>query len=308
MDTVDTRISIYKLEVLYWVVTDASVTKAAARLHVAQPVVTGHIRSLERQLGVRLFDRVGRKLRLTTPGQAAFEWARDVVLRTREAAALIESLTGPAEEIVTVASTTVAATNILPDVVVHFRQRHPDVVIRVQSLSAEGALAAVRSAECDFGVIGYLDTLGVGADLVADWLGNEDLVLVAAPERDDLPDSIDLAQLDLLPFVCTPGGSSRRQAIDTQLGAAGVSTRRIVLEMAHTESIKNAVRGDVGVALLARSSVAPELARGELREIQVRGARLTHSLHLVWRHSHQLTLSQRELVVAVMAAFRELRS
>src|SRR6266487_757938 len=82
--SLDLRISLHKLDVLSRVVQLGGVSRAAEDLFVAQPVVTSHIRSLERRLDVVLFYREGRQFHLTDAGQIVHAWAQDVLTRTRE--------------------------------------------------------------------------------------------------------------------------------------------------------------------------------------------------------------------------------
>ncbi|WP_181784742.1 LysR family transcriptional regulator, partial [Pseudonocardia pini] len=239
----DNRMSLYKLEVLLLVVDERSVTAAARRLHVSQPVVTGHLRGLERQFGAQLFTRVGRGLEPTPAGHIAIGLARDVLARAREAQRDLDTLFAETARTVAVASTTAVAGNVLPDVVVTFRESRPDTVIRVRSMDVDEVVAAVRSGESDVGLASYLDP-DDAAGLDVEWLGDEDIVLITSP--DEPRDSVGLAELGGLPFVCTPGGSARRRSLDQQLAAFGVPQRRVVVEMSEREGILDAVRRGAG--------------------------------------------------------------
>ena len=88
----DTRITLYKLEVFDLVVELGSVSRAADQLFVSQPVVTAHIRSLEQRIGGRLFYRKGRQLVLTEAGRAVHAWARDVLTHTHELSRHLDGL------------------------------------------------------------------------------------------------------------------------------------------------------------------------------------------------------------------------
>lgn len=295
----DIRISVYKLDVLCRAVEFGSVTRAAASLGVAQPVVTGHIRSLEERLGVKLFARSGRSLRLTEAGEVAYAWAHDVVARTREAEVVLDSMAGVARDGITLAACSSSSTYLLPDVVLRFGQQEPAAHVQMRALTTELAVRSVFEGSSDFAIVSYLDGLFELPDVAVEHLREEDLVLVASPDHPLEDGPVPAAALADLTFICTPGGSARRHVLDRQLADLGVPSRRIAIELGHSEPIKTAVRRGVGVALLARVSVAPELAAGTLREIPIADAVFSFRFDLITRRDARLTRLQRELIRAI---------
>jgi DNA-binding transcriptional LysR family regulator len=304
IDAMDTRISLYKLEVFCRVVESDTVTAAAESIGVAQPVVTGHLRSIERRLGVKLFDRVGRRLELTDAGRVVYDWARDVGERTREAGEVIDRLAGAVREPVTIAACTGSSTYLLPSLVVRFGETRPGADVQLRSLSSERVVAAVREGSCDFGVASYLDVVDVGPDLERRHLLEEDLVLVAGAGHEPLGSEIAAEELGDLSFVCTPRGSARRRTIDAHVSRLGLPPRRIVVELGQGEAVKAAVRQGVGVALLTRGSVAADLEAGLLREVAVRGPRLTFHYDVLLRRGRRLTAAQRALLATIEESVR----
>lgn len=84
MRLLGSELTLHKLEVLHTVAQLESVSRAAERLGIAQPVVTSHIRSIERKLGVKLTQRRGRNIAFTDEGMRVLTWADEIVTRTRE--------------------------------------------------------------------------------------------------------------------------------------------------------------------------------------------------------------------------------
>jgi DNA-binding transcriptional LysR family regulator len=301
---VDLRISLYKLSVFCRVVELGSMTRAAESLGVAQPVVTGHIRSLERRLDTKLFARSGRGVELTETGHIAHRWARDVVGRTREVEAVFDALTDRVDNTVTIVSSPAPATYVLPNILMRFREDHPDAVVRLKLLPTELGTRAVADGECDFAVLAHSVGDEASAGLEAVPLRHEDEVLVAAPDYPDAGDEVTLEQLAELPFICTPEGTPRRRLLDGRLREAGATDRAIVIEFGHTEPIKEAVARGLGVAFLSRSSVAPELESGALREIVVQDLALSFPLEILFRPERRFTQLQSALLDAVRDALR----
>src|SRR4051794_16846906 len=117
-----------QLEYFVTVAEEASFTKAAARLHVAQPGVSAQIRQLERELGQPLLDRSGRAVRLTDVGAAVLPHARAALGAVASARLTVDELTGLLRGRVSVGMLTACALGV-PDMLADFHERHPAVEI-----------------------------------------------------------------------------------------------------------------------------------------------------------------------------------
>jgi LysR family transcriptional regulator, low CO2-responsive transcriptional regulator len=286
----DTRITIYKLEVLCEVVAVGSVTRAAARLGVAQPVVTAHLRSLESRLGAKLVQRDGRGIALTHAGEIAHRWASQVVAETRHVETLLEALTRDGAESLSVTTGINGASNGIAHAVVRFQVEHPGTRLELAVLPTEQAVDAVVARDSDFAVVSYLAGLTLDPALQVQRLAEDELILVAAPglaanTLDRL--SVTAAQLAEIPFVCTRRGTTRRPLIDAALLERGIEERRIIMEVRSETAFHGAVRDGLGFALLSRRSMVDMLERGDLVEIEMPGGAIPLGIDLVSRRDLQ---------------------
>ena len=151
--------TLHKLELFCLVCELQSVTRVADRMRVAQPVVTAHIRFLEEKLGVRLFERSGRRLALTPAGKRVYTWASDVITRTRELERELDlSVDREAGNAIVAASMTVAS-YVLPPLFATFRRRHPNGGITVQISNPQLVTAAVPVISASaFSILGTMST------------------------------------------------------------------------------------------------------------------------------------------------------
>jgi DNA-binding transcriptional LysR family regulator len=285
---VDTRITLYKLEVLCKVVEQDSVTRAAASLHVTQPVVTAHIRSLETRLGVKLFARHGRSLALTPAGQVAYRWASDVVRSTYEVGIQLDELAAEQQERVAV----VVSIGAHPDVsslVVNFQVGHPSATVNLLQLPTEQAVCGVSDRSFDFALVLYCQGAELDPSLRVERLREDEVILVTSAATTEPSAPVKPEELADLPFVCTPAGSARRRFIDTWLRDHGVGERRIVMEIRPEGTLHAAIRDGLGFALLSRSSVTAALAKGDLREVPMSAGNFPIGLDLISRHDLELS-------------------
>ena len=299
---IDDRINIQKLQVFDCVVSLGGISRAADQMKVAQPVVTEHIQSLERRLGARLFEREGRRLVLTEAGRAAHEWCTDVLRRTREFDRELQGLADGLRGSIVIGTSMSTGSYELPPLLSAFGRRYPDVRIRVDVTGAEHAIEATMTGRNDLSVVA-VESPPALASLVSEQIGTDEVVLVAPPRGVTGEQMLTIKELAALPFVEAQGGSLRRIFIDSQFEAAGLPSRRVVMEFGHPEAIKTAVANAVGVACLFRSAVRRELENGELRELAVQGMHIAAPVWLVHRRNRTLSPVHTELMGQIRAYF-----
>lgn len=287
--------TLHKLEIFCLVCELQSVTRVAERMLVAQPVITAHLRFLEDKLGVRLFERSGRRLVLTAAGRRVYVWANDVMTRTRELERELDlSADGELGNAIVSASMT-AASYVLPPLFSSFRQAHPNGGITLLVSNPQLVTAAVRDGSCDFGVC-ILDPRHDVDGLNVELLWTERLVLIAAAESTLAGHVATLEQIGELPFVSSPRNQVRREIEEDALRAHGIVDRQVVLEFGHPEAMKQAVRAHAGVAFVMETSVRDECERGLLRRIETPGLDLPVPVFLVSRRDKSFSDFQSKLM------------
>ncbi|WP_029008222.1 LysR family transcriptional regulator [Azospirillum halopraeferens] len=304
MRSLVSQISIHKLEVLCLVAELGSVSRAAERLGIAQPVVSAHIKALSDKLGAPLTARNGRRVSLTDEGRRVYRWAREMVSRTRELEReMAETHRGVVGKASVGASMTLGS-YVLPGLITDFHRRVPKGEISVRVTTPMLATDAVHAGDCDFAFT-ILDPRHETAGLVVDRIADERLVLVASDRTGLHGGSLRPDELAALPFVTAQSGTPRREIEEAALSRFGVRRSRIVMEFGHAEAIKQAVRAGAGLAFLFRSSVRDELASGALAEIVTAGMELTVPVYQVRRRGKRLSRFQVALMRHLALALRD---
>ncbi|MFQ6394047.1 LysR family transcriptional regulator [Nocardia sp. KC 131] len=263
------------------VVEEANFTRAAARLHLAQPGLSAQIRQLERELGQQLLDRSGRSVTLTEVGAAVLSHARAALAATELVTQTVDEFTGLLRGHVRVGaiSGTAAEEFDISSALADFHDDHPQVGISLTEDTSERMLAAVRHGELDIALVGL-----TGADLDAD-LGVEvvlDTSIVAAaaldaPERTEIP----LGDLRDHPLICLPRGTGIRGVFDRACAAAGFEPDVTFEAAAPPLLLRLASRG-LGIAVVP-ALTAEEAAAFGVRVLPITEPRLHGKLALTWR-------------------------
>ncbi|WP_286902387.1 LysR family transcriptional regulator [Vreelandella sedimenti] len=298
------QLSIHKLEVFCMVAELKSISRAAERLNIAQPVVSAHLKSLADKLGVSLTERSGRRIALTEEGERVYQWAHDVVIRTheleREIADTQSGLAGKAK----VGASMTLGSYVLPSIIASIRQRYPQGEISVQVTTPILATDAVLQGECDFAFT-ILDPRHEIAGLEVQRVRDEQLILVASNDYGPKKKSVSLEELAELPFVTAQLRTPRREIEEHLLMEFGVSRNQIVMEFGHAEAIKQAVRAGAGVAFLFLSSVNDELASGLLKRLDTSGMELRVPVYLVRRKNKNLAKFQSMMLDEITRALSD---
>jgi LysR family transcriptional regulator, transcription activator of glutamate synthase operon len=229
-----------------------SFTRAAQRLHVAQPAVSAQIRRLEAELGMPLLERTTRRVALTHAGELFLARVRQVLAQVDGARADLAELRAVLRGQVRIGATQVAGSLDLPMALAQFRRRYPGVSLALHSGLIAKLLGMLNAGTVDLVVGPVHDDLP--AAYHARPLVSESLVLVT-PAGHPLAacQGTTLAAARGEPFVCL-AADSRLHAILTGAAAAEGFTPRIEFETYSPASIRELVAAGLGVALLARSA------------------------------------------------------
>lgn len=289
------QVSIYKLEVFCLVAELNSVSRAAERLGIAQPVVSSHLKSLAEKLEAQLMHRQGRRLVLTEVGERVHRWAGEVVSHTRELERELSDRQRGVRGTATVGASMTLGSYVLPAMIAGFHRAYPKGHVSVRVTTPKLATDAVHSGECDFAftiLAPRHETAGLDLEQVAE----EPLILVAGPKMGIATGGVSLSEVADLPFVSAQANTPRREIEEFLLSGYGVRRRRIEMEFGHAEALKQAVRADEVVSFLFRASVEDELASGALREIQTQGMALAVPVYQVKRRGKTLSHFQASLM------------
>jgi len=238
-----------------------SFNKAAGRLHYAQSSISAQIHGLEEELGVQLFDRLGKKVQLTETGARLLKYADKILDLVDETHSQMTTDMEPAGSL-TVRVPESFAVHRLPQVIGEFHSRFPGVQLNFITCAHEGLEKDLRKGITD---LAFLLAESVSAsDLMVETLGFETIVLVAAPHhplgaKRTLHTSDLAGQTILLSRVDCSYRKVFEQILD-QEGVRGVKK----LEFYSVEVIKRCVMAAVGIAVLPEIAVAAEAARKEV--------------------------------------------
>ena len=279
-----------QLQYLVAVAEEGSFTRAAGRVHVAQPGISAQVRRLERELGQELLDRTGRAVRPTAAGEAVLPYARAALAAVEGARTAIDEIAGLVRGRVSVGTVIGCGAVGLPEVLAGFHRTHRGVELTLSEGNSDQLLAEVLSGELDMALVGLATPAGPGIDTQV--VVDEELVLGVGPDDPwHSATGVAVAELRGRTLVSLPPGTGVRTALDAVCRTSGF-TPRIGFESADLGVVAELAAGGLGAALLPASvaSAVPGLRSVPLEPTP------RSSLALSWRTGGPSSPAGRALV------------
>jgi DNA-binding transcriptional LysR family regulator len=264
-------------------------SRAADELHVAQPAISQQIRVLEKELGVRLFDRVGGRVALTRAGEALLPHARHILAAVEAARQEVDELGTLSRGTASLGAPPSVSTHLLPDLLTRFRRQYPALEVTLREAGTEMLLKLIEAGQLDL-AIAATDRLPPVVEQQA-FLEEHYVLAVSAHHRLARGQSVSLSDLSAEPFILFPDSYKLREVTLQACRAAGFEPR-VALDGGSMQSALEFVAGGLGVALV------PELALRRARGIhglRVADQDLSRRLGVVWRKGHYLSPAARAL-------------
>lgn len=271
------RYTLRQLEIFVAVCRLESVSKAADHLCLSQSATSTSLGELERQFGIKLFDRIGKSLSINNAGKKLLPQALELIDRAKE----IESeLSGYAVFGDMHIGATLTIGNYLTNLLVaKFLQNFPESRIKLQVQNTETIIKKVLTHELDLGMIeGDCDH----PDLkIQPWIADE-LVIFCGPNH-PLINTKNVSLEDLLKesWVLREKGSGTRETFD-RVFENELSQIDIKLELEHTEAIKRAVESSIGIGCISRLALKNELETGSLVALEIENLKLDRFFNFLW--------------------------
>ena len=257
-----------------------NITAAASELMLSQPAVSLQLKSLERDLGLPLFQRGGPKLLLTDAGEVLYRAAASILFAKDEAERAIGELRDGTKGRLIVGAGTTGGMYVLPRILQAYTERWPGTEIVMQVGTTDQLLDRLLQNGLDLAIVGgpIEDRRFKSETICADAL-----VLIAAPTHPIVTlDAVTLKDLGGVAFIVPEVGSRTRQLVERRLREVGVPMR-IAMQMPGTEGVKRAVEAGLGIGIVSRYAVEAEIATGVLRSLPIAGFSLTRPVSMVYR-------------------------
>jgi DNA-binding transcriptional LysR family regulator len=290
-------LSLDQLYTFIEVVERGSFSAAADRLQLSQPAVSLQIRQLEKRLGVRLIERVGRRARPTPAGAELLVHARTIAEAVSVAQHSLAPYVTGAMGRVRIGTGATAGIHFLPPVIRDLRRRFPALEVIIATGNASDIVRRLDENTLDLGLV-TLPVTGRMFDVTP--LIEDEFVALSSLDGTTLPRTVTAEIVARHPIILYEPGAQTRQIVDEWLSAAGFAIRP-TMELGSVEAMKEMVREGLGCGVVPRMAVDGPNRDPTLR-IHSLKPRLTRKIGLVIRRDKPLHRGLREMIAALRRA------
>lgn len=272
------HVTFRQMQVFVAVAREGTVVAAARRLSLSQSATSQALSDLERQLGIDLFERLGRRLRLNDLGRHLLPRAERLLDGMAEFVAAAQEPEGDLQGTLNISASTTIGTYLLPPLAGHFSNQHPGVDLRLRLRNTGEVITDLLRFDAD---IGMIEGQCHESRLTSEAWCQDQLVIVCSPLHPLSGKTwLDDADLAATPWILREAGSGTREIFEAAV-LHRVERLQVRMELSQHEAIKQAVKAGFGLGCLSRLSVAGELERGELVALES-GLELSRMFSLLW--------------------------
>lgn len=272
---------LHQIEIFCSIVKYRSFSRAAEALFLTQPTLSGHMKNLEAELGVKLLDRLGKRALSTEAGDILYRHGTRLLEERDRAKQEIEKLTGRISGVLTIGGSTIPGAYLLPPLISAFRKKNPAISVQMSIDDTARITEAVLDGSLCIGV--------VGARLSEPQLEvhpfETDELVVAVPRRHRWAGKrvITLDELKAEPFILREQGSGTRRIMEDRLEKVGFSIADLDIAaiVGSSDAVRQSVKAGLGISILSNRALRDDIEAARLAAVRISGIRMERHFYVI---------------------------
>ncbi len=279
------HLTLRQLQVFEAAATNLNFSLTAKQLFLSQPAVSMQIKQLEENVGLPLFEHIGKKVFLTEAGRELFQYSRNITQQLAEMKSVFDEMKGVGHGKLTL-SVVNTANYFTPQLLARFCQRYPNINVNLHVANRDAVLKQLADNSTDLAILGQPPD---GLDISAESFLDNPLVVIAAIDHPLAKlKRIKFARLADETFLSREPGSGTRSAMERVFAQHKIQPR-ISMEMETNEAIKQAVQAGMGLGILSYHSIELELETRRLAMLNVEHFPLLRHWFIAHRSNKRLS-------------------
>ncbi|MEG6613945.1 LysR substrate-binding domain-containing protein [Pseudoclostridium thermosuccinogenes] len=279
------------LKIFVTVCETGSTTAAGEKLHIAQPSISLAISELESYYGIKLFDRIAKRLHITEIGKSFLQYATHIVGLFEDMEKEIKNfdVTG----LIRIGASITIGNNLLPKYITEFKQMHPQMDIKVIIDNSEKIQQYILSNQID---IGLIEGIVHSSYIIENKFRDDELVMICGNDHHFANQkNIEISKLQSESFILREAGSAGREIFDSTMTSYGIKILP-AWESTSTQAIIRAVQANLGISVLPYLMVKDSLERKEISQFQLSGIRFKRNFSVIYHQNKFLTKSAKDFI------------
>jgi len=275
-----------RLRVFHEVAMRLNMTEAANSLFISQPAISQTIRELEDDFGVKLFDRIGKKLFLTYEGDIFLTFVRRILNLYDDCSKTMRDLGQLTKGKLRIGASTTIGIYVLPDIIGKFSQIHPDMEISIAIENTKIISEMILQNKIDFA---FVEGPVKSEEIIDADFANDEMFFITPPDHPWAKfREVDIHEVEKTKIIMREKGSGTRNELENLFRDQEVNYQ-IDFEMGNTEAIKKAVEAGLGVSCVSGRCIQREAQEGRLAVVRLRGIRIMREFRLIYHRDKFLS-------------------
>jgi DNA-binding transcriptional LysR family regulator len=281
-DPKETGMTLWQLKAFTTVAREGGFTRAGKTLGISQPSVSALVIGLQKELGVRLFEKLGVRPHITEAGKRLLQLTESVLATVARIPEEMEEVQGLKKGRLVIGGSSIAASFSLPLVVQSFKEKHTGIEV-ILKIERSGILEKqMLDGELDLAVMSLFPRSRL---LAAEAYHEEEVVIIARPGHPlTKKQSVPLALLAKEPWIVSEKGNPVRDMVESSFTRAGLPFKALLevnLQLGSRDAIKSAVASGLGIGFSTKTYVLSDIKAGRLKVIKVPELKLKRSIYIV---------------------------
>lgn len=263
-----------------------SFSKAAEAIFLSQPTVSAHIASLEQELGVVLFDRSSKEIRLTQAGAVFLDYAVSLINVRNTATLKLSELGSKIQGNLTIASSTTPCRFLLPQLLKSFYDKYPNVNYDIKEESTRDVIEMILLGNADVGIVGEVIK---DPKLTYSKVYEDKLILISSIPS--LPETLTIDTLLQQRFILREKGSATRSVFENELIKLGygIDKLKVFAEVSSLEAVLQFVKCGAGISVVSEIACIDYIQSGLLLKHKIKDINITRGIYIVYHNRRPLS-------------------
>lgn len=268
---------------------------AAEKLFMAQPSVSQAIAEIEQHYGVKVFERLSKKLYITEAGENLLKYARHIVSSFEE---MEENLLNKSSSIsLKIGATITVGTCVLNDILNDFKMKKPNINTQVFVENTNQVEEMILKSSLDIGIV---EGIIKSQDIITIPIVSDELILVCSPSHEfSSLDSINAEKLNNQDFILREEGSGTRELFEKKIEKMGITINKKWV-CNNSEAIKNAVISNQGLTVISQMLVRKEIEDKRLHAVKISDIKLARNFYLAYHKNKYLSDNLKSFISTCM--------
>ncbi|MBU3134729.1 LysR family transcriptional regulator [Clostridium gasigenes] len=282
-----------KLKIFHETALCLNMTKVARDMYISQPSISQSIHELENEVGVKLFDRIGKKLFLTGEGELFLNYTRRILNLYDEGMKTLNDYAHNSKGRITIGASTTIGIYILPDIIKSFSEKYKDIEISIIIENTTNIKNLILQNKVDFA---YVEGEVKSREINIEKIWEDELVFICG--NDHKWKNINVIKADDLSgekLIMREYGSGSREIIENYLKSKEINYD-IFLELGNTEAIKKTVEANLGIGCVSEKCIEEKLRYGDLNCFRLEGRKIKRELLLITHKDKFISNNMKEFI------------